>query len=658
VTAAHRAVAQSLRLRGVELRNRVVGAPMERNYCDLAGRPTQQYVDYLAARAAGGAALVFTESSYVAQMSKARPHQMGMHDDGVLPGLSRIADAVHAHGALLGVELNHAGRVVPSTVSQQRPVAPSAVACAEIGGELPRALSVPEIQEVVRQFGEAAQRAVGGGADVLSVHGAHGYLIAQFLSPRSNRRMDEYGRPTAFLNEVLAAVRQAVGDQVPVFLRLSAFEGLPDGLDAETSLALVDDMRLHDVDVIDLSAGTYGAGHWITPSGEVPEGYLAELAGRYRERTGKPVSIAGRVTSPDVAEELVASGAVDLITAARALHADADWAGHVVRGTRPRPCISCNQGCADVIFTGLPIWCAANPRTGQEGRRDLLPAAEGWTEPSAVAVVGAGPAGLEASVVLAQAGFRVRLHERREEIGGLFALSARLRAKPQFGRLLTWYREELLRLGVEVVTSSAPTPENLSGIGGLVVATGGVDYVPPVEGCERPSVAGIRAWFDRFGASPPPAVTIWGADRVAVYIADDLVSRGCRVTLIASQDALAPDGGAREKRPAVERLRESADVELHLGWAVTEILDGAVAATRGEERATIAARGPLLVSQGSVPHSLHIEGWRASLGSSVVVEAAGETDGATFDGALRAGGQAAHRLAASLLEARRLEAAR
>ncbi|WP_340269792.1 FAD-dependent oxidoreductase [Aquipuribacter nitratireducens] len=637
-----RAAGRPLTLRGVLLRNRVVAAPMERNYCDLAGRATQRYVDYLGARAAGGAALVFTESSYVSQVSKARPHQMGMHDDAVVPALRAVADAVHAGGALLGVELNHAGRVVPSTVSQQVPVAPSAVACREIGGELPHALSEAEVQDVVHDFAEAARRAVRGGADVISVHGAHGYLIGQFLSPRSNLRTDRYGQPTAFLTDVVRAVRGAVGEKVPVFLRLSAFEGLPGGLDVEASLALVDQIPLDAVDVLDLSAGTYGAGHWITPSGEVAEGYLADIAARYRRRSGLPVSVAGRVVSPDVAERLLDCGAVDLVASARALHADPAWARHVVEGTQPRPCIACNQGCADVIFTGRPLWCAANPGTGREGRARPVVVRD---RPPTVAVVGGGPAGLQAAHVLASGGARVVLHERSAVLGGQHALASRLRAKPQFGRLLTWFTAELARLHVEVRLASEPDPgEVLHAVDGVVLALGAEDYLPQVPGVDHPRVVGIRRWLQERSAEVEH-VAVWGADRAAVYVADDLASRGVEVTLIARADGLATDAGARERLHAVERLHASAAVRLHLGAVLTEVLPATLRLSTADGVSEVAAAGPVLVSQGAIP----AEGWQPwSTSDGTPVERAVGPDLATFDAALRYGQSAAERLLLTL----------
>lgn len=639
-------LASPLRLRGVHLRNRVVGAPMERNYSDLAGRATPQYAAYLGARAAGGAALLFTEASYVRQDSKARLHQAGMHDDAVLPGLASIARAVHEHGALLGVELNHAGRVVPSAVSQHRPIGPSQIPCAEIGGEVPRELSPSEIGEVVEAFASGAVRALAGGADVVSVHGAHGYLIGQFLSPRSNARTDRYARPSEFLDEVLVAVRDAVGPEVPVFLRWSTFEGLPSGLDIDRSLEVLLQSRLDLVDVVDLSAGTYGAGHWITPSGEVDEGYLADVARRYRQETGLTVSVAGRIVTPAGAARLVEDGATDLVSVARAMHADAEWAKHAVQGTEPRPCISCNQGCADVVFTGKPLWCTANPDTGHEWQRVVTrraTTATTATERGKALVLGSGPAGLQAALALSDAGLRVVLRERAPTVGGQLALSAQLKAKPRFGRLLEWYVRSLAERGVLIETDSEGPASSVEEFLGVVDATGGTDYVPHARGMGAYRLVGIRTWLSRGIPAEPSALTIWGADRAGVYLADHLTGAGWIVTLVGHQTELAPEAGARERLPAVTRLSSSPHVRLHLGAAVEEVLDESLALAFGEELRVVQAPGPVVVSLGAVPAG------RVQRSSVIPTVVAGEAAGTrSLDAAVASGDQAARDLLSAM----------
>lgn len=635
-------LARPVQVRGVRFRNRIVGAPMERNYCDRSGTVTPRYVDYLARRAAGGAGLLFTESCYIAQEGKARNLQMGLHGEHVIDDLARLADAVHAEGALLGVELNHGGRVVPSAVSQQQPVAPSAIPCAEIGGEMPRALSATEIAEIVAKFALAARRAVDAGVDVLAVHGAHGYLIGQFLSPRSNHRGDEYGKKTAFLNEVLAAVRGEVGDAVPISLRLSAFEGLPGGLDEDASLALAGEMSLDLVDVVDLSAGTYGAGHWITPSGEVEEGYLASVASRYRA-PGRLVGVAGRITTREAAERVLGESA-DLVVVGRALHADPDWSQHVISGTQLRPCISCNQGCADVIHQGLALWCAVNPATGHEIRSPVPSRSRDRSE-RRIVVIGGGPGGLEAARTAASAGFGVRLVERADQLGGQFALAARLKSKPQFRRLVDWYEQQLADLDVDLALGRDVSGADVESAAAIVVATGGVGLVPPVPGSELDRVTDIRTWLERHLSDSVPAATIWGADRAALFVADDLAARGCRVTVVSAETELARDAGGREKQPAMERLAASENVRVELGVAIERITEDAVIGIRaGEEKVVVPQTGPVLASHGTVPAPVPAPVSEFGRDAACVVgEAAGAS---TFDEAI----STAHRETARVCE--------
>jgi len=514
---------------------------------------------------------------------------------------------------------------------------------------VPRELTLTEIDRVVTAYADAARRAVSGGADVIAVHGAHGYLIGQFVSPRSNHRTDRYAVPTVFLDEVLVAVRESIGDEVPLFLRWSAFEGLPGGLDTEAALRVLLDAKLDLVDVVDLSAGTYGAGHWITPSGEVEEGYLAQTARRYRRETGLRVSMAGRITSPDVARRLVSEGATDLVSVARALHADPVWSRHATTGSdAPRPCISCNQGCADVIFTGQPLWCTANPSTGREGRA-ALPQRSPDQQPvrsARVVVAGSGPAGLQAAHTLAAAGWPVTVYEKADFPGGQLATTSRLRAKPQFVRLLAWYLDELRRLGAELcVGSEINAASSRDHILGVVDATGGTDYLPPVPGDGVDRLVGIRAWLARGIPTDAGPVTVWGADRCGTYVSDHLKSLGWSVTIIGPQTELAPDAGARERLPAVTRLGDGR-VALHLGSTVESVGADELLVSVGGQTQAISSPGPVLVSLGMVPVGL------APMSAPVPTVVAGEAAGqGPMDIAIASGDAAARQLVGAMTAA-------
>jgi thioredoxin reductase len=462
---------------------------------------------------------------------------------------------------------------------------------------MPRELDAEEIGAIVRSFGNAARRCVEAGVDVISIHGAHGYLIHQFLSPRTNLRTDEYSDPVRFLNEVLVAVRDAA-PEVPVFLRLSAFEGVKDGLDANATRALADRMSLNLVDVIDISAGSYEAGEWIVQPGEMPRGVLAPYAARYRD-LGKIVSVAGRLVTGEAAEAILQAGDADLVCVGRALHADPAWSRKVLAGESPRPCIACNQGCIDYHPTQQPIWCLANPDTG----REWVPAPPPATR-RRVLVIGAGPAGLEAARTAAERGHDVLLVEEQAQLGGQYRIAARLPTRPEFGRLLDWYGAELERLKVDVSLSTRADDALVERIGpdAVVIATGSVGATPDIPGIDLPRVADLREWLDRSPAVPDEeTVTVWGADRVGLAAADVLAARGARVLLLGAQPELAPEAGRREKILVVPRLRANPRVRIELGATLEAIEPDRLMVGRAGTREWLEVSGPVLASQGTVP---------------------------------------------------------
>ncbi|BAH49784.1 FAD-dependent oxidoreductase [Rhodococcus opacus] len=589
--------AAPLDLGSVRLRNRFVSAPMERNYCEIDGTMTDEYIAYLERRAAGGAALVFTEASYVRADGKGRIRQMGVDVDERIPGIAKMAEAIHAQGALAGVELNHGGRTAQGAVSGFVPVAPTPIPCAVVGGEMPEQLENDDIEHIIECFGEAAVRCRQAGVDVLSLHGGHGYLIHQFLSPVYNHRDDEWADPTLFVNRIIDAVR-TMAPGIALGLRFSAFEGIDGGLDAETTRACIDAIDTDRLDFLDVSAGNYESGQWIIQPGEWPRGLLAPYSEQYTRDFDLPVGVAGRISSPEAAARIIESGQADFVSMARTLHADPDFPNRALDGGRYRPCIACNY-CIDSLAAG-PVPCSVNPWVGRELEQPSKPV----DVTVRVAVVGAGPSGMAAARDLALAGHRVDLYDEREYLGGDFALASRLHEYPEYSRIVDWYLAEIADLDVTCHTGTRVDAAALAAadFDAVVLATGGRGPAVDLPGAELRRVRDVRD-FLASGEPAPDAITIFGADREAAAVADDLLLHGTTVVMIGPQETIAHDVGRRGKIVLLPRLAASENLTTHLSSIVTRVEEDRVVISTGGVERTVDAPGELLISHGVEPRA-------------------------------------------------------
>jgi 2,4-dienoyl-CoA reductase-like NADH-dependent reductase (Old Yellow Enzyme family)/thioredoxin reductase len=524
------------RINSMVTRNRIITGPMERNLANRDGSLTTAYVDYLAERARGGASLIVIESTYVDVRGLGHIFQVGCHGDHVIPGLRRAADAVHAHGAKLGIELYVGGRQTPSIMSQRQPIAPSVVPCEVLSPvPVPRELTVPEIRDVVASFAAAARRVVAAGLDMIHLHGAHGYLLGSFLSPYSNRRTDEYGgtpeRRARFPLEVLGAVREVVGPDFPIGYRMSAEEYLDGGLAIEDTAAFAQLLARAGIDLIDVSGGIYESAYTIIQGPEAPPGGFVPNAAAIKRAVGDtvPVSVGQRLSDPDFAEEVLRRHALDFVTLSRAFHADPSYIRKVEEGRTDEivPCIACHH-CTNLLEASMRVRCAANPSSGLERRRRIVPVAT----PHRVTVVGGGPAGMQAARLLALQGNRVTLHEQEQALGGQMRYSSRVAA--DYGYLVTYLAGQLDRLGVDVRLASTVDVEIMTrgASDAIVVATGaraGLAFAPVVG---SPTLFDVFSAFDRADDEWNGRVVVVGGDSQSCFLALYLAGRGAEVHVV------------------------------------------------------------------------------------------------------------------------------
>ncbi|MET9517950.1 FAD-dependent oxidoreductase [Streptomyces sp. NPDC002994] len=537
------------RIGSVELRNRVVSTSHQTGLVhDHA--PTEDLVAYHRARARGGVGAIFLEATAVHPTGLLTPHTIGGYLPQIVPAYRRLTAALHEHDTRLFVQLFHGGREQIASSPKAPAIAPSAVPSPRFTSE-PRGLTRAEIRELIDGYAAAARYAHQGGVDGLEISMAHGYLPAQFFTPGTNRREDEYGpdgeNRLRFALQVLEAVRERSAGAMAVGVRLAADEMAPGALNADGCAEIATALRRSGlVDFVSFAMGrsdSYAASTYIAPPPPAPLNAIAEPVRRMRSALpGCPLIATTRVVDVTAAEELVASGAADLVGMTRALIADPELiaknAPGEAYGDGPRgggsgviECIGCNQGCIGHYHAGVPIACTVNPRTGRE--RHLTPLTLLPSRPARrVLVVGAGPAGLAAALEAAGAGDEVVVAERQDAIGGQLRIAGHAPAHHEtWERYLRSTGDRLKRANVDLRLSTTVTAADTGHYDLVVVATGARPFTPELPGL---SCHAMQAW-DAIQRPEvvrgPVLVADWGGGWTGLDAAETLARAGLPVTL-------------------------------------------------------------------------------------------------------------------------------
>lgn len=527
----------------VVIPNRIVMPPMVVGYASPRGEVTEQLLSYYEARARGGVGLVVVEASYIREDGKLVPGELGIYSDELVPGLARLADVIKVYGSRAAIQIAHGG--IQAKVEQ--PLGPSAIGRKIIPPpRTPRELKIEEVEQLVEDFAKAALRAKQAGFDMVQVHGTHGYLITQFLSPLTNKRTDKYGADRAvFAVEVVQRIKEYCGRNFPVIFRLNANEFLEGGitLDFAKSVAkrLVDEAG---VDAFDVTGGNYDTTDIILPPYfYTEEGHFISLAREVKAAVPVPVISGGLVTDPVKAGEAIEKRWIDAVFVGRQLIADPDWPRKVKEGRVEdvRPCLMCNEGCiGNRLFAGKPVWCAVNPMNSFEYRwpsEEYLPKA---LDKKKVLVVGGGPGGLEAARVLALRGHEVIIVDEADSLGGTLRVASVPVFKKRLEKLLQWYELQLKRLGVKVLLRAKATSETISLVRPDVVifATGSKPLIPAIPGVENAIVADDLLLGK---AEVGKKVVVVGGGFVGIETAIHLAMVGRDVTVVEALPEIARD---------------------------------------------------------------------------------------------------------------------
>ncbi len=570
------------RIGSLELPNRIVFAATSSELADGEGAVTDDMVEYYAERARGGAGLLVVEATYVDPRGKRLHHNAMLHDDCYIPGMRRLVDAVHAGGARAAVQLNDGGRESVPEVSGAPPRAPSALPSrfTAVGeGVVPQELTVTEIRELVRRFTEAARRARAAGFDAVELHGAHGYLIGQFLSPESNRRRDGYGgdtrRRARFFVELIEAIKLELGREYPLICRMNGRDLVPGGLELNEAVEIGALLEAAGADSVSVSGGIHASRPYaIIPGMSVPRGCYVAYSEAFKRRLTVPIMTVGRINTPALAEEILASGRADLICLSRALLADPHFPAKARSGRVDRivPCIACNE-CIATVHRHKGIACTMNPTVSRELEFSRLLATPAVAK--RVAVVGAGVAGMAAAITAAGRGHTVHLFEADRVLGGHLRLAHLPPHREELENALHFFEREVERRAIQMHLGHPFTVADARAFrpDAIILATGAESRIPDIPGVDLPHV--VAGWRIIAGLAETGAnCVVIGGGLVGMEVADFLAERGKRVVIVARSELLRKAVHA-DRVYFLDRIRELG-IEVLTHTKVHEIAPGAV----------------------------------------------------------------------------------
>lgn len=564
-----------------QLRNRCIVPAMVMNLCEEDGSCTERFAAYHEAKAKGGFAMIITEDFAITNVAgKGHQYIGGLWKDEHIPGFKEYTDRLHKWGALSIVQLHHPGRQI-GVIDADTPWAPSAIPCPFSPDMMPHEMTQAEIKLVVKQFGQAAARAKAAGFDGCELHGAHGYLIEEFMSPYSNKRTDEYGGDLCnrmrFALEIIHEVREQTGPDFIIGYKLSSDEWVSGGLTIEDTKAYVSFLEEAGVDYFGVSVGVYRSGDQIIPSMYTEHGWIANNAKEVKSVASVPVYAIGRINDTRVANAIIKSGKADMVAMGRQSIADPETPNKAKAGcfTDIRTCVGCLHGCDANVNLEKSGTCELNPIIGHESEAEYQTV---MTEsPKKVLVIGAGPAGLEAAIGAAKCGHSVTVYDKDRWAGGKYRLASVPPCKGELGAFIVWQMHELKKLNVPVILNTEVTKELVDSVKpDVVIAATGTNPVVPkmIPGYDKDIVVlGTDVLSGK--ANTGHNVVVIGGGHAGAETANHIASYMKNVTIVELQEDIAMDEVDTPRNALLADLKKN-EVRVCASTSVQEIKDHSV----------------------------------------------------------------------------------
>lgn len=539
--------------------NRLVVPAMVTNTCNTDGTLTDRFIRYHEEKAKGGWGLIITEDYGVTEAGKGYAWIPGFYNDEQIEKNLELTSAVHKHGSKIFCQIYHAGKQKFPGVPGDT-VGPAAIKD-PLAMNMPREITVDEIHQVVHAFGDAALRAKKAGFDGVELHAAHGYLLAEFLSPFINKRTDEYGGCFAnrvrIFDEVYADVREKVGKDYPVIVRMSVNEYVIGGRTEIESYALARHFDELGVDAIHVSNGCYASdpNHHTISSMFAEHGFNAEAAGEIHSLVSCPVITVNKINEPNMADTLIKMGKADFISMGRTSLADPYFPVKAKEGRLEEinHCVTCLQGCFAEAMKGN-FTCLVNPRVTHEYEGEITKT----DRPKKVLIVGAGPGGMMAARTAAQRGHEVTVYDKDSHFGGVFRSASYPMGKGELSSVISAYRAQCLKLGVrfklgQEVTDKVLAEEQPEAV---ILATGSRPLMPPIKGIDgRNIVTAEDVLYGKTDVNPGPVV-VCGGGEVGGETAEFIAQTNPDVTILEMRPAILTDMVFTNMKPTLQRMED------------------------------------------------------------------------------------------------------